>query len=219
MAPVVAGGDGHHDPATPGVHLLHHGDVLGPQHREVRPGHLGGRGEVHPDLEQLEGVGPVLVDEGGNDKHLAEENSHSDLAWAHDFTVAILLNDPQVVHCFQFTAKPNSDLGESAEGFTPEVKILTIEQPKAGVTYNLELELTDADSGDPLEEAKDLLVLAMALSGNWNQRVTATELGNGVYQLQMTFPNPGMYNLFFMAPSRSLSIDYLPPRTIQVTAN
>jgi hypothetical protein len=35
----------------------------------------------------------VLVDEGGDDIHLAEENSHSDLAWAHDFTIAILLNE------------------------------------------------------------------------------------------------------------------------------
>ncbi len=34
----------------------------------------------------------VLVDEGGDDKHLAEENSNSDIAWAHDFTIAILLN-------------------------------------------------------------------------------------------------------------------------------
>ena len=49
------------------------------------------------------------------------------------------------------------------------------------------------------------------------RRVTATELGDGVYQLQLTFPNAGMYNLFFMAPSQGLSIDYLPPRTLQVT--
>jgi hypothetical protein len=34
----------------------------------------------------------VLVDEDGDDLHLAEENAHSDLAWAHDFTVAILLD-------------------------------------------------------------------------------------------------------------------------------
>ena len=34
----------------------------------------------------------VLVDEGGDDQHLAEENSHSDIAWAHDFTISILLN-------------------------------------------------------------------------------------------------------------------------------
>ena len=37
------------------------------------------------------GIG-VLHDRSGNDKHLAEENSHSSLAWAHDFTIGILLD-------------------------------------------------------------------------------------------------------------------------------
>lgn len=32
----------------------------------------------------------VLVDEAGNDVRVAEENSHSSIAWAHDFTVAVL---------------------------------------------------------------------------------------------------------------------------------
>ncbi len=34
----------------------------------------------------------VSVDEAGNDRHLSEENSHSSLAWAHDFTIGILLD-------------------------------------------------------------------------------------------------------------------------------
>ncbi|UCF68382.1 MAG: hypothetical protein JSV80_03530, partial [Acidobacteriota bacterium] len=34
----------------------------------------------------------ALIDEQGNDKHLSEENSHSSLAWAHDFTIALLVN-------------------------------------------------------------------------------------------------------------------------------
>lgn len=34
----------------------------------------------------------VCVDEAGNDQHLAEENSHSSLAWAHDFTIGLLLD-------------------------------------------------------------------------------------------------------------------------------
>ena len=134
-----------------------------------------------------------------------------------DFTVAFMLNDPKIVHCFQFSAKPNPELSEGAQSIKPELKILNTEQPKAGVVYNLQLELTDADTGEPLQGAQDLLVMAMALASNWSQRVTATELGDGVYQLQFTFPNAGMYNLFFMAPSQGLGIDYLPPRTLQVT--
>jgi hypothetical protein len=34
----------------------------------------------------------VCIDEAGNDKHLAEESSNSSLAWAHDFTIGILLD-------------------------------------------------------------------------------------------------------------------------------
>lgn len=34
----------------------------------------------------------VLIDEAGDDQHLAEENSHSSIAWAHDFTISVLLN-------------------------------------------------------------------------------------------------------------------------------
>jgi len=34
----------------------------------------------------------VCIDESGDDQHLAEENSNSSLAWAHDFTIAILLD-------------------------------------------------------------------------------------------------------------------------------
>ncbi len=34
----------------------------------------------------------VCIDEAGDDQHVAEENSNSSLAWAHDFTIAILLD-------------------------------------------------------------------------------------------------------------------------------
>ena len=34
----------------------------------------------------------VCIDEAGDDQHLSEENSHSALAWAHDFTIGILLD-------------------------------------------------------------------------------------------------------------------------------
>ena len=133
-----------------------------------------------------------------------------------DFTVAFLLDDPQIVHCFQFTAKPNPELAESANAIKPDLKFVTTEQPKAGQNFTLQLELTDADTGEPIAGLQDMLVLARVLAGNWNQRTTATDLGNGKYQVQFTFPNPGMYNLFFMIPSLNLSFEQLPQQTIQV---
>ncbi len=34
----------------------------------------------------------ALIDEAGDDQHFAHENSNSSLAWAHDFTIGLLLN-------------------------------------------------------------------------------------------------------------------------------
>jgi YVTN family beta-propeller protein len=136
-----------------------------------------------------------------------------------DFTVAFLLNEPQIDYCFQFTAKPNPELREAANVLKPELKFLTTEQPKAGEAFNLQLELTNANTGEPIEGVKDLLVLARVLAGNWSQRATATDLGKGVYKIQFTFPKPRMYNLFFTVPSLGLRFDRLPQRTIRVSGN
>jgi DNA-binding beta-propeller fold protein YncE len=136
-----------------------------------------------------------------------------------DFTVALLLNEPQIDYCFQFTAKPNPELKEAANALKPELKFLTSEQPKAGEAFNLQLELTNANTGEPIEGVKDLLVLARVLAGNWSQRATATDLGKGVYKIQFTFPNPRMYNMFFTVPSLGLRFDRLPQRTIRVSGN
>lgn len=53
--------------------------------------------DVYEGVAYTQGTGAhfcigALIDEGGNDQHLAQENSHSSLAWAHDFTVGLLIN-------------------------------------------------------------------------------------------------------------------------------
>jgi YVTN family beta-propeller protein len=133
-----------------------------------------------------------------------------------DFTVAFLLDEPQIEHCFEFSAKPNPELSAAANVLKPGLKFLTAEQPKAGKAFSLQLELTNADTGEPIEGVKDLLGLARVLAGNWSQRAKATELGNGVYRIQFTFPKPKMYSLFFTVPSLGLRFDRLPQRTIRV---
>jgi hypothetical protein len=59
--------------------------------------HDGGGNDEYHGVAYTQGTGAhfcvgVLVDEDGNDKYLAEGNSHSDIAWAHDFTIAIVLD-------------------------------------------------------------------------------------------------------------------------------
>lgn len=135
-----------------------------------------------------------------------------------NFTVAFFLNDPKIVHCFQFTAKSNPEFSSSLTAFRPELTILNEELPKAGEPYALKVSFADSETGEPIEGVNDLFGVARVLAGNWNQRVFATDLGNGVYEFQFTFPNAGAYNLFFTVPSRNIGFDRFPQRTIQVTA-
>jgi len=133
-----------------------------------------------------------------------------------DFTVAFFLNDPKIVHCFQFTAKTNSELTNVLNGIRPELTFLNEELPKAGEPYALKVSLTDAETGEPIEDVNDLFGMARVLAGNWNQRILATDLGNGVYEFQFTFPRTGAYNLFFTVPSMNIGFEKFSQRTIQV---
>ena len=59
--------------------------------------HDGGGNDAYHGVAYTQATGAhfcigVLVDESGDDAHLAEENSYQSVAWAHDFTVAILLD-------------------------------------------------------------------------------------------------------------------------------
>jgi len=133
-----------------------------------------------------------------------------------NFSVAFLLDDPQVLHCFTFTAKPNEALANAENTKNLQLEFLNEDQPKAGDVFTLKLRLSDKDSGEALREADDFIVLARVLAGNWNQRFAAIHQGDGLYEVEITFPNPGMYNLFFSVPSLGISFDRLPQRTLQV---
>jgi len=59
--------------------------------------HDGGGDDEYHGVIYSQGTGAhfcigVCIDEGGNDQHLAEGNSNESLAWAHDFTIGILLD-------------------------------------------------------------------------------------------------------------------------------
>ena len=135
-----------------------------------------------------------------------------------DFSVAFFLNDPKIVHCFKFTAKPNPELSNSLAAFRPELTFLTEELPKAGEPFALRVSFADAETGQPIDGVNDLYGMARVLAGNWNQRVIAADLGNGVYEFQFTFPRAGAYNLFFTVPSLNIGFERFPQRTIQVNA-
>jgi hypothetical protein len=134
-----------------------------------------------------------------------------------DYLVAVMISDPFLVHCFEFTAKP--DESALAKVQPPELVFLNEDlNPVAGQPFALQFQLTDPDSGEGIEGLSDVFVLANQTAGNWNTRSLATPLGDGVYEVPLTMPNPGLYSVYFAVPSIGLNIDRLPGRNLKVMA-
>jgi DNA-binding beta-propeller fold protein YncE len=129
-----------------------------------------------------------------------------------EYDVAFLLDSPQIVHCFKVTVEPNPELAEKlAAAAPPDLEVLTELQPfKAGETFTLQFALSDSRSQEPIDNLADLYALANQTAGNWNQTYVATALGEGVYEIEMTLPRPGLYNVLFAVPSLQARFNQLP---------
>ena len=54
------------------------------------------------------------------------------------------------------------------------------------------------------------------LGGNWSQRYLAVSAGTGEYQIQVSIPQAGTYNILLGVGSRNLGLDAIAPITVQV---
>jgi hypothetical protein len=136
-----------------------------------------------------------------------------------EYEVAFFMGDPAISHCFYFTAKPDPEI-ERVEAFAPpNLEILSeYESIQPGDTLSLQVRLTNAASEEPLADVNDLTGLIGPVSGIWQNRLAATPVGDGVYQLDITLDEPGLYNLFFAAPSLGAAADQMPRLAISVEA-
>jgi YVTN family beta-propeller protein len=129
------------------------------------------------------------------------------------FDVAFLSDSPRVVNCFSLQVKANP-----AEHTPLPIKVeLLINDRKltAGQTTRLRFKVLDGDSEQPKDGLKDLGVLTFLSPGNWQERQWARSLGGGIYEVEITPPQSGVYYLFVQCPSLKLGYKQLPSMILQ----
>lgn len=126
------------------------------------------------------------------------------------YLVALMLRDPLLVHCFEFSAQP----GEAFEMTRAQPLELTLLEGLEGVKANqpstLHFQVTDGETGEAIEGVTDIVVLVSQAAGNWNARQVATALEDGRYEVTVSVPQQGLYTLFFAIPSLEVAVDQLP---------
>ncbi len=136
------------------------------------------------------------------------------------YQVAFLLDSPRVVYCFEMTAKPNPELADERASAPPQLEFVTgAREVKAGETLALQFTLTDPATNEPLTGLGDVMALASQTAGNWNRRYVAESLGDGLYQIEISLPNPGLYTVYFALPSLQVNPNALPSLNLRATSD
>ncbi|GAB4273891.1 MAG: cytochrome D1 domain-containing protein [Candidatus Promineifilaceae bacterium] len=133
-----------------------------------------------------------------------------------NFEAAFFLGTPQVIHCFTFAAQENPAF-TNEDDTLPQINLLNESQNlTADEPFMLKIEVTDPQSGEPIEGLIDMYANVTHSSG-WNQRIEVRPLANGQYEIPITVPQSGAYFVYFAIPSMALNYDQLPNYVLNAT--
>jgi YVTN family beta-propeller protein len=142
------------------------------------------------------------------------------LTKAGSFSVPFLINQPQVVNCFQLSVSesPNkeTELARTAIRIEPLFKGA---QFRAGETVKIRFKITDWVTRQPVTKLEDVRVLAFEPPGLWQQRQWARDVGKGIYEIEQVFPHDGIFNVMIQVPSRGTDFNSLPLTAVTVVDN
>ncbi|HYY97642.1 MAG TPA: cytochrome D1 domain-containing protein [Pyrinomonadaceae bacterium] len=126
------------------------------------------------------------------------------------YDVAFLLDSPRITHCFEASAASNPSV-EHERKAALGVEYLERDKPlRAGEPYKLRFRLTDTATGKPADGLDDVHVLVFLAPGIWQKRDFARGAGDGVYELNVSVPQPGYYTVFVESRSRGVQFRQMP---------
>jgi YVTN family beta-propeller protein len=130
------------------------------------------------------------------------------------YDVAFLLDTPRIAHCFQAQAVVNPTIKKKRE-LALRIEYLNGNQPlRAGVDYKLRFRLFDTSTNTPKNGLTDVHVLTFRAPGVWQKRAYAKGTGDGIYELAIKVPEPGVYMIFIESKSQAVTFRDLPYHTL-----
>jgi YVTN family beta-propeller protein len=125
------------------------------------------------------------------------------------YDVIFFLDSPKIVDGFELVVAANPKL--EAERKTPKVVIVPLVPTMpvdGGTTARFKFRVADKKTNQPVTGLRDLVIVIMA-PGNWHDRQTAKEEGDGVYSVAVTPPEAGVY--YAHAQCLSLNVQFGSP--------
>ncbi|SFP40840.1 40-residue YVTN family beta-propeller repeat-containing protein [Geopseudomonas sagittaria] len=133
------------------------------------------------------------------------------------FEVAVLLNQPQITHCF--SAEVQADPLLARERSTPRVEFL-LDNPtvSVGAPVVTRLRVVQGDANQPRSGVTDLRVRYFLAPSSRPREVAAREVGEGLYEATVELPEAGAWYLHAGSASLGLAFGDQPYVSLRATA-
>jgi YVTN family beta-propeller protein len=128
---------------------------------------------------------------------------------AGKYDVALLLESPRMLHCFQVTAKPNPMMERQFDPLAVEF-LLEDRDVKVGERAPFRFRLTDPATEKPRGDLKDVNVLYYAASGRGRTVTPAKPVGDGIYEAQLSIKLAEAYYVWVGSESAEAPFQKLP---------
>jgi hypothetical protein len=137
------------------------------------------------------------------------------LSGSGDYDVAFLLDSPRVVNCFNLKVVEDPNQPKATEISMKVEPLWKVAPAKVGSSFNVRFKATVSGTGEPNQKLEDVGVLIFLAPGTWQYRDVAKPLGGGVYEINFTPPQPGVYYVYFQCPSLEIHYNQIRPVTIE----
>jgi len=157
------------------------------------------------------------------DRSLQEQNEPglyqtvTKLGKAGTYSVAVFLDSPRLVHCFNLPVLPEP---QKADRIKAALKHLTQKREViVGEPQTIAIKLVDA-KGKGIPDLTDVVMILHMAGGRWFERLRALHRGDGVYSVDVRFPMPGNIQTYVQCKSAGLTFadgPMMPLRAIRQT--
>jgi YVTN family beta-propeller protein len=128
---------------------------------------------------------------------------------AGKYDVALLLESPRMLHCFEVTAKPNPMLERQFDPLAVKY-LLEDRNVKVGERAPFRFRLTDPATEKPRDDLKDVNVLYYAASGRGRTVAPAKPVGDGIYEAELSIKLTEAYYVWVGSESAEAPFQKLP---------
>jgi YVTN family beta-propeller protein len=110
------------------------------------------------------------------------------------YDVVFFLDSPKLVHCFDFTVEPNPAIEAERNAGKVTVSVLGPQTPaKLGEDLTFKFRIVNHANRQPVTGLTDVVISTFLAPGTWHRRDVAKEEGDGVYSIEFSPPQPGVY--------------------------